>query len=211
MSTIGGRAIPALAAALLCASPGGHAQDEPGLEQQIAPVQAAVCQDQGRLCDALKAFAAGGVPCVPEGERLTAGPAYMIADDGRAEPIEYFVLRTQRAGDLTLVQTQHVFSENAEEKQAAEALIDGIASGVVDEANALYVYLARSGSQAPQLLAQPEQGALAVRAEGPVIFLRQSGNQIFAVLPDAVVVPPDGGPRRVGLLLAMLPAFAACK
>ncbi len=211
MSTNGWRAVLALAAGLAWAAPSGHAQDEPGLEQQMAPVQAAVCQGQGRLCGELKAFAAGVVPCVPEGARLTVGHAYMIADDGRVEPIEYFALRTQRVGELMLVQTQHVFSENAEEKAAAEALIESIAAGGVDEANALYQYLARSADQAPQLLAQPEQRALAVRAEGPVIYLRQSGRQIFAVLPDAVVVPPDGGLRRAGLLFAVLPALAACE
>jgi hypothetical protein len=211
MNTNDWRAILALAAVLACASPGAHAQDEPGLEQQVVPVQAAVCQGQGRLCGELKAFAAGVVPCVPEGERLTVGHAYMIADDGRVEPIEYFALRTQRAGELMLVQTQHVFSENEDEKAAAEALIKSIAAGGVDESNALYQYLARSGDQPPQLLAQPEQRALVVRAEGPVIYLRQSGSQIFAVLPDAVVVPPDGGRRQSGLLFAALPALAACE
>jgi hypothetical protein len=211
MSKSSWQAILAFAAALACAAPRGHAQEEPTLAQQIAPAHAAVCQAQAPLCGELKAFAAGSVPCVPEGEHLSVGHAYMIADDGRVEPIEYFVLRTQRASDLLLVQTQHVFSENAQEKEAAEALVKSIAAGRVDEANALYQYLARSGGQAPQLLARPEQGALVVRAEGPVIYLRQSGDQIFAVLPDAVVVPPDSGARRAGLLFAVLPALAACK
>ena len=82
------------------------------------------------------------------------------------------------------MQTQHVFSENDEEKQAAEALVAAIASGAVDQANPLYRYLAGSGGQIPQLLAQPEERSLVVRAEGPVIYLRQAGKQIYAVLPD---------------------------
>jgi hypothetical protein len=202
--------IAMLAAAVALTPAAGRAQDEEALERQIAALQPAVCQAQPQLCGELKAFAEAVIPCIPEGERLTVGHAYLIDDDGTARPAEYLALRTQRAGDITLVQTQHVFSENEEERKAAEALISGIVSGAPDRANPLYQYLARSGGQAPQLLAQPEQRSLVVRAEGPVIYLRQASKQIYAVLPDAVVARPDGGSRQAGLLFSVLPALAVC-
>jgi hypothetical protein len=200
-----------VAAAVAGTSTGGRAQDEQALERHIAALQPAVCQSQPQVCNELQAFVDAVVPCVPEDERLTVGHAYLIEDDGTVRPAEYFVLRIQRVGDTTLVQTQHVFSENEDERKAAEALVAAIAGGAPDQANPLYRYLAESGGQIPQLLAQPEQRSLVVRAEGPVIYLRQSGKQIYAVLPGTVVTRPDGGGRQAGLLFSVLPALAICE
>ena len=189
----------------------GRAQDEEALEDRIAAVQPALCRAQPQLCGELKAFMDAVTPCVPDGERLTVGHAYLIEDDGAVHPAEYFVLRTQRVGGTTLVQTQHVFSENEEEKQAAEALIAGIGSGSLDQANPLYRYLAGSGGRMPQLLAQPQQRSLVVRAEGPVIYLRQAGKRIYSVMPETVVTRPGGGEPQAGMLFAVLPALAVCE
>lgn len=204
-------AMLALAAAAVLTPVAGRAQDEESVEHHIAGVQSAVCKAQPQLCGELQAFADAVIPCIPEGEWLTVGHAYLIGDDGTAHAAEYFVLRTQRVGVTTLVQTQHVFSENAEEKQAAEALIAAIASGSVDPANPLYRYLAGSGGQIPQLLVQPEGRSLVVRADGPVIYLRQAGKRIYSVMPDTVVTRPGGGERLVGILFAALPALAVCE
>ncbi len=199
-----------IAAAAVFAS-AARAQDDAAVDAQIAALQPAVCQSQPEICAGLKAFVDAVAPCIPEGERLTVGHAYLIQDDGTVRPVEYFVLRTQRVGDTTLVQTQHVFSENDEERQAAEALVASIAAGAADPANPLYRYLAGSSGQIPQLLAQPQERSVVVRAGGPVIYLRQGGKQIYAVLPETVVTRPDGGERQAGLLLAVLPALAACE
>jgi hypothetical protein len=200
-----------LAAVIAVAPAAGHAQDEEALESQLAAVQPKVCQAQPQLCRELQAFVDAVTPCVPEGERLTVGHAYLIEDDGTARPAEYFVVRTQRLGETTLVQTQHVYSENEEEKQAAEALIAAIGSGSLDQANPLYRYLAGSGGQIPQLLAQPQGRSLVVRAGGPVIYLRQAGKRIYSVMPDTVVTRPGGGQPQGGMLFAVLPALAACE
>jgi len=199
----------AFAAAMLAST--ARAQDDAAVDQQIAALQPAVCQSQPQVCDAFKVFVAAVAPCVPEGERLTVGHAYLIQDDGTVQPAEYFVLRTLRVGETMLVQTQHVFSENDEERQAAEALVASIAAGAADPANPLYRYVAQSSGQIPQLLAQPQGRSLVVQAEGPVIYLRQGGKQIYAVLPETVVTRPDGGGRQAGLLVAVLPALAACQ
>jgi len=197
-----------VAAALASAA---RAQDDAAVDHQVAALQPAVCQSQPDICSALKAFADAVAPCVPEGERLSVGHAYLIQDDGTVRPAEYFVLRSQRLGETILVQTQHVFSENDEERKAAEALVASIVAGAADPANPLYRYLVQSSGQIPQLMAQPQERSLVVLAEGPVIYLRQGGRQIYAVLPETVVTRPDGGGRQAGLLLAVLPALAACE
>jgi hypothetical protein len=206
MNTKSRIAVLVMAAAATVTPVPGRAQDEQAVDRRIAALQPVVCQAQPQLCSELKAFAGAAIPCVPEDQRLTVGHAYLIEDDGTVRPAEYFVLRTQRAGEITLVQTQHVFSESEEESKAAEALVAGIAAGAADQANPLYQYLAGSGGQVPQLLAQPEQRSLVVRAEGPVIYLRQTGKRIYAVLPDAVVARPDSG-----VLFSVLPALAVCE
>ncbi len=184
---------------------------EEALERQIADLQPAVCGGDPALCSELKAFADSAAPCFPQGEGLTVGHAYLIEDDGRVRAAEYFALQVQRAGEVTLVQTQHVSSENDEEKRAAEALVADIGNGALDQANALYRYLVGSGRQAPELLAQPEGRSLVVRAEGPLLYLRQAGKHVYAVLPDAVVTQAGAPQRRIGLLFAVLPALAQCK
>ncbi len=204
-------AVLGLAAVAALTPAAGHAQDDEALERQVAAVGPAVCQTQPQLCSELQAFMDAATPCIPEGERLTVGHAYLIEDDGTARPAEYFVLRTQRVGETILVQTQQVFSENEEEKRAAEALIAAIGSGSVDQANPLYRYLAGTGGQISQLLAQPDGRSLVVRAEGPVVYLRQAAKRIYAVMPDTVVTRPDGGLRQAGMLFAVLPALAVCE
>jgi hypothetical protein len=202
------------AAAVGFAAAAGQAQeqtDEAALERQIAALEPAVCAAQPQLCTELKAFAKAGTPCVPEGDQFTVGHAYLIGDDGTVRPAEYFVLRTQRSSELTLVQTQHVFSENAQEKEAAEALIAGIAKGQVDQTNPLYRYLISSSGQVPQLLAEPAARSLVVRAEGPVVYLRQDGKQLYSAVPDTVVRQPGGGLQGAGLLFCVLPAPTVCE
>jgi hypothetical protein len=184
--------------------------DAERLERQIAALQPAVCAAELRLCNELEAFAKAAGPCFPEAERLTVGHAYLIEDDGKVRPAEYFVLRSYRAGEVTLVQTQHVFSENEEEKQAAEALVAGLKGGALDHANPLYRYLAENSGRVPHLLAHPQGRSLVVRAEGPTIYLRQTGRQLYAVLPEAVVTRPDAAQRVAGLLFSVLPAPALC-
>jgi hypothetical protein len=176
----------------------------------LAALEPAVCAADPQLCRVFQAFATASVPCLPEAARLTVGHAYLVDDDARVQSAEYFVLRSYRAGDVALVQTQHVFSENQEEKQAAEALVAGIQRGVLDQANPLYTYLDDNSGRVPQLLAQPEGRSLVVRAEGPLIFLRQAGNRLYAVLPETVVTRPDGAGRMSGLLFSVLPAPAGC-
>lgn len=200
-----------VAAAVAGTPAAGRAQDEEAVERHIVALEPMVCQSQPQLCHELKAFVDAVVPCVPEEARLSVGHAYLIEDDGTVRPAEFFVLRTQRVGDTMLVQTQHVFSENEDERKAAEALVASIAGGAADQANPLYRYLVGSGGQVPQLLAQPEERSLVVRAEGPVIYLRQSGKQIYAVLPGTIVTRPDGSGRQAGLLFSVLPALAVCE
>ena len=124
----------AVAAAAVFASV-ARAQDDAAVDGQIAALKPAVCRSQPEICSALNAFVDAVAPCIPEGERLTVGRAYLIQDDGTARPAEYFALRTQRVGDTVLVQTQHVFSENDEERQAAEALVASIAAGAAEDAD----------------------------------------------------------------------------
>jgi hypothetical protein len=188
----------------------GAVTDEQSLDRRMAALEPAVCAAEPQLCSDFQAFATAGSPCLPETARLTVGHAYLVADEGRVQAAEYFVLRSFRAGDVTLVQTQHVFSENEEEKQAAEALVAGIRRGVLDQANPLYSYLDKNSGRVPQLLAQQEGRSLVVRAEGPLIFLRQAGQQLYAVLPETVVTRADAAERMAGLLFSVLPAPARC-
>jgi hypothetical protein len=187
------------------------AADEDALVRQMAALEPAVCAADPQLCADFRAFASAAAPCLPDAAQLTVGHAYLVDDEARVQPAEYFVLRSYRAGDVTLVQTQHVFSENAEEKQAAEALVAGIQRGVLDQANPLYVYVDKNSERVPQLLAQPEGRSLVVRAEGPLIFLRQAGAKLYAVLPETVVTRPDGAERKAGLLFSVLPAPTRCE
>lgn len=213
------------AAALACAlaiSPGLPAaadatesppaiEDEGGLEARLASLQGRVCAASPGLCPHVEAFLTARQPCLPEGERFTVGHAHLIADDGSVQPVEYFALYAQRAGDVTLIRSHHVFSENAEEKQAAEDLVGSVAAGSVDTGNALYRYLETTGVDVPQLLAHPERRALVVRGEGPALYLRQAGALIYAAMPDAKVAWPGQTERAEGLVFAVLPAVASCR
>jgi hypothetical protein len=183
---------------------------EAALDEYLGELRPRACAADPGLCPDLKSFAIAGRPCLPEGERLYVGHAYLIDDEGTVRPAEYLVLRSVRAQDVTLVQTQHVYSENEGEKQAAEALIRQTQEGVIDEANPLYRYIAERGGQVPQLLAEPEPRSLVVRAEGPVVYLRQFGKRVYAVLPRAVVSVPGVTQTSRGLVFAVLPAPEAC-
>jgi hypothetical protein len=214
-----------LAAALLCAAslvtPAhaaedempqvGAVPDESGLDAHLAALRPAICASDELLCRHLKAFANGIPPCFPQGQRLTVGQAQVIADDGAVTASEYFAVRVERVREVTLVQSQHVYSENAEEKQAAEELVQSLKSGVIDPGNALYRYLESRNAEVPQLLAQVERRALVVRSEGPALYLRQAGKLLFAAMPDATISvagQPEGPP---GVLFAVLPAAASCE
>lgn len=183
---------------------------EAALDEYLGELQPRACAADPGLCQDLKGFAIAGRPCLPEGEQLYVGHAYLIDDEGAVRAAEYFVLRSVRAEEVTLVQTQHIYSENEGEKKAAEALIRQIQEGVIDEANPLYRYIVERGGRVPQLLAEPEPRSLVVRAEGPVVFLRQSGKRLYAVLPRAVVSVPGAAQTSVGLLFAVLPSQVAC-
>jgi hypothetical protein len=213
-----------LAAALLCAttlvalahaqeeaSPAGPVENESSLDAHLAGLREAVCASDQQLCLHLKAFSNAVPPCFPQGQGLTVGHAQVIADDGAVTPSEYFAVRVERVRDVTLVQSHHVYSENAEEKRAAEDLVQSLKSGAIDQDNALYRYLESRNAQVPQLLAQIEQRALVVRSEGPVLYLRQAGKLLFAAMPNATVTvagKPEGPP---GVLFAVMQAAASCQ
>jgi hypothetical protein len=213
-----------LAAALLCVlalvapahgqdegRPAGAVEDESSLDAYLAGLRQAVCASDEQLCRHLKAFANAIPPCFPQGQGLTVGHAQVITDDGAVTPSEYFAVRVERVRDVTLVQSHHVYSENAEEKQAAEDLVQSLKSGAIDQDNALYRYLESRNAQVPQLLAQVEQRALVVRSEGPVLYLRQAGKLLFAAMPNATVTvagKPEGPP---GVLFAVMQAAASCQ
>jgi hypothetical protein len=187
------------------------ADDEAALDRQLAALRAKVCEADAALCRELKAFASAIPPCLPQGEQLTVGPARLIDEDGAVAPAEYFVLRTQRVRDVTLVQTQHVYSENDEEKQAAEALVLAIKAGTPQPDNLLYRYVQAQRDQVPELMAQREARALVVRSDGPTIYLRQAGKLLFAALPGARLVAQGQEQGRAGVLFATLPAPASCQ
>ena len=219
-----GRLRRALTAALVCAAalvapahaqdegtPGGRVEDGSSLDAHLAGLREAVCASDDQLCRHLKAFANAIPPCFPQGQGLTVGHAWVIADDGAVTPSEYFALRVERVRDVTLVQSQHVYSENAEEKQAAEDLVQSLKSGAIDHDNPLYRYLESRKAEVPQLLAQTEQRALVVRSEGPVLYVRQAGKLLFAAMPNATVAvagQPQGPP---GVLFAAMQAAASCQ
>jgi len=190
--------------------PAAQADDEAALDARLAALSARVCEADAALCRDLEAFARANPPCLPQGDRLAVGHARIIDDDGGVTPAEYFVLRTQRVRDVTLVQTQHVYSENAAEKQAAEALILAIKAGTPEPDNLLYRYVQAQRDQVPQLMAQRESQALVVRSEGPTVYLRQVGKVLFAALPGARFSGPGEAQGRAGVLFATLPAPASC-
>ena len=186
-------------------------QGEPALERYLGELQPRVCASDPRLCQDLKGFVTAGYPCFPEGERLYVGHAYLVGNEGAVQPAEYFALRSVRAAEVTLLQTQHIYSENDAEKQAAEALIRQIQEGAIDEANPLYRYIIERCGRVPQLLAERETRSLVVRAEGPAVYLRQAGRLLYAALPHAVVMVPGAPESSRGLVFAVLPTPAACQ
>lgn len=187
-------------------------QDEAGLDALINAVRPAVCAQDEVLCRHLKAFSSAVPPCFPQGERLTVGHASVIAADATVTPAEYFALRVERVRDVMLVRSQHVYSENEEEKQAAEDLVHAIRADAIDPDNGLYRYLESRSAEIPQLLAQREQRALVVRREGPALYLRQAGKLVYAAVPDATIGLPGKAQGTVeGLLFAVLPAVASCQ
>ena len=181
------------------------------VDAQLDALRPAACVADESLCGHLKAFANGVPPCFEQGDQFTAGHAYLIADDGTVTPAEYYALTTQRVRDVTLVQAQHVYSENAEEKRAAEDLVQSIRASTVDPANALYQYLERRRADVPELLAAREQHALVVRREGPTLYLRQAGKLVYAAMPGASVTTEGTGERLQGFLFAVLPARSSCQ
>lgn len=186
-------------------------EDETGLDAQLAALRPVVCSADPVLCRHLKAFAAAMPPCFLQGEQLSVGHAQIIDRDGRITSAEYFAVRALRVRDVTLMQAQHVYSENAQEKQAAEDLVHAVRAGSIDPANPLHQYLESRSGEIPQLLAQREERALVVRQEGPALYLRQAGKLLFVAVPDAVVTPDPGAAPLEGMLFAVLPATASCQ
>jgi hypothetical protein len=191
--------------------PAVQSDDEAALDARLVALHARVCETDAALCRDLKAFVGANPPCLPQGERLSVGHARIIDDDGGVMPAEYFVLRTQRVRDVTLVQTQHVYSENGEEKEAAEALILALKQGAPAPENLLYQYVQAQRDQVTELMAQREARALVVRSEGPTVYLRQAGKLLFAALPGARFSAPGQEQGRPGVLFATLPAPASCQ
>jgi hypothetical protein len=191
--------------------PAPQADDEAALDARLAALRARVCEADSALCRELNAFAGANPPCLPQGERLSVGHARIIDDDAGVTAAEYFVLRTQRVRDVTLVQTQHVYSENEEEKQAAEALILALKAGTPAPDNLLYQYVQAQRQQVPELMAQREARALVVRSEGPTVYLRQAGKLLFAALPGGRFSAPGQAEQRAGVLFVTLPAPASCQ
>jgi hypothetical protein len=187
------------------------AEEEVSVDAQLEALRPAVCAADESLCRHLKAFANGVPPCFGQGDQFTAGHAYLIAEDGTITPAEYYALSIQRVRDVTLVQAQHVYSENAEEEQAAEDLVQSIREGTIDPANALYQYLERRRTDVPELLAEREQRALVVRREGPTLYLRQAGKLVYVATPEASVTVEGTGDRLEGFLFAVLPARSSCQ
>jgi hypothetical protein len=185
--------------------------DEATLDSRLAALRSKVCEADPELCRDLKAFATANVPCLPQGERLAVGHARLIADDGSVTPAEYFVVRTQRVRDVTLVQSQHIYSENEEEKQAAEALIVSLKAGAADPDNQLFRYLQTRRTEVPELMAQRESRALVVRGEGPTLYLRQAGKLVYAAMPRGRFSSPRQEQARGEILFATLPAPASCQ
>ena len=185
--------------------------DEAALDRRLAALRTKVCEAHAALCRELKAFAGAHPPCLPQGERLTVGQAQLIDEDGGVTLAEYLVLRTQRVRDVTLVQVQHVYSENEEEKQAAEALILALKAGPPQPDNLLYRYVQAQRDKVPELMAQREAQALVVRGEGPTLFLRQAGKLLFAALSGAQLSAPGQAQGGAGVLFATLPAPASCQ
>ena len=185
--------------------------DDAGLDARLAGLRAGACASDEALCRELEAFAAARPPCFHEGDQLTVGRAYIIAADGAVRPLEYLALEVQRVRDVTLVRMQQVFSENAEEKRAAEDLVQSLRGGAVDPANALYRYLVGREQEVPELLGRQEGRSLVVRREGPSLYLRQAGKLLYAALPDAVVGGTARSDRMEGLVFAVLPAPASCQ
>lgn len=184
---------------------------ESELEGHLAEIRPVVCAGDSRLCADLEAFAGATPPCFSDGERIIVGHAYLLGDDGHVLPAEYFVLQSQTAGEVTLVQTRQVFSESAQEKEAAEAFIVGLREGRLDTDNALYRYLSSDDSAPPQVMGEREQRSLVVRGKGPAIYLRQAGKLIYAAIPEVAVRPPGNTEPQAGVLFAVLPAPAACE
>jgi hypothetical protein len=191
--------------------PAPAAEGESTVDAQLDALKPGVCAANEDLCRHFKAFVTGVAPCLAQGEQFTAGHAYLIADDGTITPAEYYAVNTQRVRDVTLIQAQHVYSENAQEKQAAEDLVQSIRSGAVDPGNPLYQYLQRRRAEIPELLAEREQRTLVVRREGPTLYLRQAGKLLYAAMPDARVTIEATGDRLEGLLFAVLPARSSCQ
>jgi hypothetical protein len=185
--------------------------DEAALDARLTALRSKVCANDAQLCQDLKAFTGANTPCLPQGERLAVGHARIIDDEGGVTPAEYFVVRAQRVRDVTLLQHQHVYSENEAEKQAAEALILGLRAGAVEPDNLLYRYLEAQREQVPELMAQKESRALVVRSEGPALYLRQAGKLLFAALPGGRFAAPGVEQGRAGVLFATLPAPASCQ
>jgi hypothetical protein len=192
-------------------APATEVQDAAGLDARLAGLRPQVCSRDEVLCRHLKAFANAIPPCFRQGEQLSVGPAYIITADANVAPVEYISIRSQRVRDVTLVQSQHVYTENAEEKQSAEDLVQSIRADSIDPANGLYRYLDSRSAEVPELLAQKEGRTLVVRREGPTLYLRQAGKLLYVAVPDAIVGGTSQSDRIEGIVFAVLPAPASCQ
>jgi hypothetical protein len=205
---------PAVACALaVLLTQGAAAQSETGvgLDALLAGAREAVCAKGSPSCQALQAAAQGDEPCLREGRSLTVGHAVLIGADGAVTDAEYLVLLIQRAGDVVLLERRHIYSENQQEKDAAEDLIRAVQDNAPDSGNALYRYITSGASNSPQLLAVPGQRALVVQAEGPPLYLRQNERLLYAVVPGAAEVFPGEQQAREGILFAVLPVVPGCR
>jgi hypothetical protein len=189
----------------------GQAPDEPGVDAQLDGLREGVCRADEALCRHVKAFGSAVAPCFPQGDRLSVGQAWLVSEQGDVLPVEYFALHVQRVRDVTLIQSQHVYSENDEEKQAAEDMVAGVRSGKIDPGNALYRYLEGHRADVPQLMAEREGRSLVVRREGPALYLRQAGKVLYVASPGAILSAPGPSGSREGMLFAVLPALASCQ
>ena len=184
--------------------------NERALDALLANLHDRACASSAELCGELKAFAAGARPCFPSGDRLAVGHAYLIADDGKVSPAQYFVVHTVRTGDTTLIQTQHVYAENADEVRAAEDLIQALASDAVDQNNALYRYIRSRAASIPQLLAEDEARSAVVRTQGPPLYLRQAGENLYVVVPGATLTQPGQRAPLEGMTFSVIPHPGRC-
>ncbi len=185
--------------------------NEADLDAMLGQLREPACASNAQLCAELDGFASGKRPCFASGDQIAVGHAYLIDDKGAVVPAQYFVVRSVRSGRTTLLQTQHVYAENADETRAAEDLIEAIKAGAVDQNNPLYQYIRGRSADIPQLL--PENGARSavVRSTGPTLFLRRAGDNLYVAVPGATLSLPGQSGSPEGLVFAVLPGAGRCR